>query len=353
MAAKVRVLIIDDSATMRETISHILSSDSDLEIIGTASDPYEAVPIMKRTAPDVILLDLEMPKMDGLTFLRKLMAQHPLPVVICSAHTTEGARVTFQAFEYGAVDIVTKPRLVSEADFADARITLSDALKAAARARPDRVAARAGMRRKLSADAVLAKGNPNERVASTDRIIVVGASTGGTQALASFLEAIPEDAPGIVIVQHMPEQFTWQFAQNLDTSCTIHVREAKDGDTVCRGTAFIAPGGKHTLLRREGNTYRLEVRDGPLVSRHRPSVDVLFRSAARYAGPNAVGVLMTGMGDDGAKGLLEMRQAGAMTFAQDESTCVVFGMPKSAIDIGAAVKVLPLHLLAAAALRGH
>lgn len=337
---------------MRETLGAILSGDPAIEVIGAASDPYEAVAIMKRNAPDVIMLDLEMPRMDGLTFLRKLMAQHPLPVVVCSSHTTEGAKVTFRAFEYGAVDIVNKPRLLSDADFEDARITLGDALKAAAGARSDRVAARAGMRRKLSADAVLSKGDPSECAASTDRIIFVGASTGGTQAIATLLEGFPAGCPGVVIVQHMPEQFTWQFAQHLDSTCAIHVREARDGDTVCRGTAFIAPGGRHTLVRREGNIYRIEVRDGPLVSRHRPSVDVLFRSAARYAGANAVGVLMTGMGDDGAQGLLEMRQAGALTLAQDEGSCVVFGMPKSAIELGAAAKVLPLRQLPSAALKG-
>lgn len=345
--------MIDDSATMRETLSQILRTDPDIEIVGSASDPYEAVNIMRTCVPDVILLDLEMPRMDGLTFLRKLMVQHPLPVVICSAHTREGSQVTFQAFEYGAVDIVTKPRLVTPEDFEDARIVLTDSVKAAARSRPDRVAARAGMRKKLSADAILAKGNPSERTVATDRVIVVGASTGGTQALATFLETIPADSPGIVVVQHMPEQFTRQFAQNLDSVCTIQVKEAENGDLVRRGSALVAPGGRHTLLRRDGSSYYVDVRDGPLVSRHRPSVDVLFRSAARFAGANAVGVIMTGMGDDGAQGLLEMRQAGAMTFAQDESTCVVFGMPKSAIDIGAAVRVLPLNLLAAAALRGR
>jgi two-component system chemotaxis response regulator CheB len=329
----------------------VLASDPALEVIGAAGDPYQAVAIMRDVAPDVITLDIEMPRMDGLTFLQRIMAQHPIPVIVCSSHATDGADATLRAFEFGAVDIITKPRVGTEEFFAESQIMICDAVKAAASVRPDRLAARRVTRRKLSADAMLAKGRPDATVAPSDRIIVVGASTGGTEAIGVFLEALPADAPAIVVVQHMPENFTRSFAQNLDSFCRLRVKEAADGDFVVPGTVLIAPGGKHTMLKRTGQRYLVEVRDGPLVSRHRPSVDVLFRSAARFAGANAIGVILTGMGDDGAQGMKEMHDAGARTFAQDEQTCVVFGMPREAIELGAVDETLPLGDLPAAVLR--
>lgn len=351
MRDPIKVLVIDDSLTVRRTLAELIGLDPELTLVGAAADPFEAVELMARNAPDVIALDLEMPRMDGLTFLRKLMQQHPLPVVICSNHATEGADATYQAFAYGAVDFVAKPQIGSAVAFEETRITLCDTLKAAARARRDRLVARAVSRRKLSADAILKKGDPARPIERTERIIVVGASTGGTEAVGTFLEAMPPDAPGIVVVQHMPGQFTASFARHLDSYCRIHVKEAAPDDVVRPGQALIAPGGRHTLIKRRGDGYAIEVRDGPLVARHRPSVDVLFRSAARYAGANAVGVILTGMGDDGAQGMKELRDAGAYTLAQDESTCVVFGMPGEAVRAGGVAEVLPLDRLARASLR--
>jgi two-component system chemotaxis response regulator CheB len=351
MSNPTKVLIVDDSPAVRQVMQEILSSDPAVRVIGAAGDPFEAVQIMRNVAPDVITLDIEMPRMDGLTFLQRIMAQHPIPVVICSSHATDGAEATLRAFEFGAIDIITKPRIGTEQFLAESQILVCDAVKAAATVRRDRLAARAGMRPKLSADAVLGKGRPDVVQAPTETVIVVGASTGGTEAVGVFLEALPEDAPGIVVVQHMPENFTRSFAHNLNSFCQIRVREAADGDVVRRGLALIAPGGKHTLLKRVGGQYQVEVRDGPLVSRHRPSVDVLFRSAARYAGANAVAVILTGMGDDGAQGMKELRQAGARTFAQDEASSVVYGMAKEAVRLGGVEQVLPLEALPAAALK--
>jgi two-component system chemotaxis response regulator CheB len=317
--------------------------------MGTAADPFVATERMREEVPDVITLDIEMPRMDGLTFLQKIMSQHPIPVVICSSLAEEGAQSTLKALEYGAVDIITKPHLGSKQFLEDSRIALCQAVKAAAAAqlrvlRPGRV-----VEPKLTADAILSPAT-HAMAETTEKVVAIGASTGGTEALKTLLEVLPPDAPGIVIVQHMPEMFTRAFANRLDGLCNITVKEAETNDTVLRGRALIAPGNHHLLLKRSGARYYVDIKDGPLVCRHRPSVDVLFRSAARYAGQNAVGVILTGMGDDGASGMLEMKQAGAVTIAQDEATCVVFGMPKEAIKRCAVDKVLPLQAVAGAIL---
>jgi len=346
---KIHVLIVDDSALVRRTLSDVLATDPEIEVIGAASDPFAAAEKINEQVPDVITLDIEMPKMDGLTFLQKLMAQHPIPVVICSSLAEEGAQSTLRALEYGAVDIITKPRLGSKQFLEESRQTLCGAVKAAASAhlRPRRDRA---VEPKLTADSVLARAT-GAMVETTEKIVAIGASTGGTEALRVLLEALPADAPGIVIVQHMPEMFTRAFARRLDGLCQVSVKEAESNDSVLRGRALIAPGNHHMLLQRSGARYYVDIKDGPLVCRHRPSVDVLFRSAARYAGQNAVGVIMTGMGDDGANGLREMKEAGAVTIAQDEESCVVFGMPNEAIKRNAVDRVLPLGSLAGTLLR--
>ncbi len=349
MMKKLRVLVVDDSASVRQTLREILESDPGIESVATASDPYVAVERIRQVLPDVITLDVEMPRMDGITFLKKLMRQHPIPVVICSTLTEKGSATALAALELGAVEILTKPRIGTREFLEESRILIVDAVKSAAGARvksgsqpsePPRVAP------KLTADAMLPPASSQAMVQTTEKVVAVGASTGGTEALREFFQALPVDAPGMVVVQHMPEKFTADFARRLDSLCRVTVREATDGESVLRGQVLIAPGNRHLLLKRSGARYYVEVRDGPLVSRHRPSVDVLFRSTARYAGRNAIGVIMTGMGDDGARGLLEMKVAGAMTFAQDEATCVVFGMPAEAIKLGGVARVLPLDRLA-------
>ncbi len=348
LAGKIHVLIVDDSALVRRTLADVLSSDPEIEVIATAADPYVAAERIRDQIPDVITLDIEMPRMDGLTFLQKIMTQHPIPVVICSSLAEEGAQSTLKALEYGAVDIITKPRLGSRQFLEDSRLTLCQAVKAAAAARI-RPHSTHTVEPKLTADSVLSRAT-GAMIETTEKVVAIGASTGGTEALKVLLEALPPNAPGMVIVQHMPEMFTRAFAQRLDSLCEISVKEAEPNDTVLRGRALIAPGNHHLLLRRSGARYYVDVKDGPLVSRHRPSVDVLFRSAARYAGQNAVGVIMTGMGDDGANGMLEMKQAGAFTIAQDEESCVVFGMPNEAIKRNAVDRVLPLTAIARAVL---
>ncbi len=347
---KIKVLIVDDSALVRQSLQEILSEDPMIEITGTAADPYAAAKKISEQVPDVITLDVEMPRMDGITFLQKIMAQHPIPVVICSTLTGEGSATALRALELGATEIITKPKLGTKQFFEESRIRFCDIIKAAASVNVKKISI-IDVQPKLTADAVIAKSTSKAMVQTTEKVVVVGASTGGTEALRIFLEAFPPDSPGIVIVQHMPENFTSAFARRLDGLCSITVKEAMDGDSVLRGRALIAPGNRHMLLKRSGARYFVEIKDGPLVSRHRPSVDVLFRSAARYAGKNAVGVIMTGMGDDGAKGMLEMKEAGAYTIAQDEKSCVVFGMPQEAIKTGGVDRVLPLEAIAMQVLR--
>jgi two-component system chemotaxis response regulator CheB len=350
---KIRVLIVDDSAVVRQTLSVILATDPKIEVIGTASDPFFAAKKIAQEIPDVITLDVEMPRMDGLTFLKKIMSQHPLPVVIISSLTAKGTETGIRALEYGAVEIITKPQMNTKEFIEESKIRICDAIKAAANAKVARktyltVQTPLEVQPKFSADAILPATNDYSMVKTTDIVIAVGASTGGTEALRIFLEELPVDVPGIIIVQHMPENFTRSFAERLDSLCKITVKEAQNGDSVTRGKALIAPGNYHMLLKRSGAKYYIEIQQGPLVNRHRPSVDVLFRSTARYAGKNAVGIIMTGMGDDGARGLLELKEAGAYTIAQDEKSCVVFGMPREAILLDAAQKILPLDKIASA-----
>ncbi len=339
MAGKIKVLIVDDSAVVRQVLTEILESDPEISVIGTAPDPLVAVDRIEHELPDVITLDVEMPRMDGITFLEKIMTQHPIPVVMCSSLTDKGCDTALRALELGAVAVLGKPQLGVKDFLKEARITICDTVKAAARARPRRVPK---IEKKLTADAVIAKTSGYAMVQTTERVVVIGASTGGTEALRCVLQEMPPDSPGIVVVQHMPEKFTRAFAASLNQTCRITVKEAEDQDSVTPGLALIAPGNYHTLLKRSGARYYVEVREGPLVSRHRPSVDVLFRSASRYAGRNAVGVILTGMGDDGARGMLEMKEAGAVTVAQDEASCVVFGMPAEAIRLGGVDHVVSL-----------
>jgi two-component system, chemotaxis family, protein-glutamate methylesterase/glutaminase len=352
MTKKIRVLIVDDSAVVRQTMSEILSSDPQIEVMATAGDPFIAAERIRDEVPDVITLDVEMPRMDGLTFLHKIMSQHPIPVVMCSSLTEKGSETALKALEYGAVEIIQKPRLGTKGFLEESRLRICDAVKAASQARVRRVSAVSRtVAPKLTADVIMEKPKSHAMVQTTEKVVVVGASTGGTEALRIFLESLPADSPGIVIVQHMPEGFTRAFSQRLDGLCRITVKEAADNDTVVRGRALIAPGNHHVLLKRSGARYYVEIKDGPLVSRHRPSVDVLFRSAARYAGKNAVGVIMTGMGDDGAHGMLEMKQAGAVNIAQDEASCIVFGMPNEAIKLGGVDYIRPLDAISREVLR--
>jgi len=344
---KIKVLIVDDSAMVRQVLKEIFQTDPMIEVLDTASNPYRAAHVLQNELPDVITLDIEMPKMDGLTFLKKIMAQHPIPVIIISSLTAAGTESAIKAMEYGAVDIITKPQMATKQFFEESRIILCDAVRAAAmsktiqKSKPSPPPTPTSP--KYSADVIIAAPKKNNNVKNTDTIIAVGASTGGTEAIRVFLETLPLDSPGIVIVQHMPENFTKSFANRLNELCRISVKEAENDDSLTRGKALIAPGNKHMILKRDGTRYFVEIKDGPLVNRHRPSVDVLFRSAARYAGPNGIGIIMTGMGDDGAKGLFEMKEAGAVTIAQDENSCVVFGMPKEAIKLNAVQKVLPIE----------
>jgi two-component system, chemotaxis family, protein-glutamate methylesterase/glutaminase len=344
------VLVVDDSAVVRQILTEILVRDRSVTV-STASNPFIALEKMSAARPDVIVLDLEMPEMDGLSFLQAVMATDPIPVVVCSGLAAEGTEAAFRAIEAGAVAVVAKPRLGVKGFLHDSAVLLRDTVIAAARAR-----VRAPVRRLPSVSAVAAPA-PGARAGrpalstTTDKIIAIGASTGGTEALRTILEAMPPDAPGLLVVQHMPEGFTRAFADRLDRTCRIDVKEATDGDRVLEGRALIAPGQRHLTLKRTGGHYSVEVSDGPLVSRHRPSVDVLFRSVAAAAGANAIGAILTGMGDDGAAGLLEMKQAGAVTLAQDEASCVVFGMPRAAIERGAVDHVVALDQMAPNVLR--
>jgi two-component system chemotaxis response regulator CheB len=382
--AAIKVLVVDDSAVVRQVLGRILSADPAFEVMAAASDPIIAMERMKKAWPDVIVLDIEMPRMDGITFLKKIMSERPTPVVICSSLTESGARTTLDAMVAGAVAVVVKPKLGIK-DFLlggshDLVATVKEAARANVKGHVARITPRkttpimtvqrttggiktmprtsggikttprttGGMKpvpAKLTADVILPAGDGGALVMTTERIVAIGTSAGGTQALHVVLSALPRVCPGIVVVQHMPPQFTAAFAARLDSLCEITVKEAHSGDRVVRGTALIAPGGKHMLLKRSGAQYHVDVVAGPLVNRHRPSVDVLFRSAARCAGSNALGIIMTGMGDDGAAGLLEMRKAGARTVAQDEETCVVYGMPKEAVRRGAVDRILPLEAI--------
>jgi two-component system, chemotaxis family, protein-glutamate methylesterase/glutaminase len=360
---KIKVFIIDDSAVVRQTLTDILSSNREIEVIGVASNPVIAAKKLEKDFPDVIVLDLEMPQMDGITFLKKIMKEYPVPVVICSSKAEEGSTNALQVLEYGAIDIIHKPKLGTKLFLEESRVLISDVIIAAylsgRKIKNKKKNIQVLLNKdveyrvnpKLSADVILPKPRRPINLETTEKVIVVGASTGGTEAIRIFLEAMPIDSPGIVIVQHMPEKFTTAFSRRLDSICKISVKEAENNDTVLRGRALIAPGNYHTLLKRSGARYYVEVREGPLVCRHRPSVDVLFRSTARYAGKNAVGVIMTGMGDDGAMAMKEMHDAGSYNIAQDEKSCIVFGMPKEAIKKGGINEILSLNRIAEAVLR--
>lgn len=375
----IKVMIVDDSAVVRQVLVELLRTEQGMEVIAAVADPLFAMQRMKARWPDVIVLDVEMPRMDGITFLRKLMQEHPTPVIICSTLTEAGAPMTLEALAAGAVSIVTKPKADLKGFLQDSAAELAAAIRTAARAnlkslvrRASRAAAAAGAASaaratatsagaptsggaatsggarpavKYTADVILSPAGERAMTRTTERVVALGTSTGGTQALQEVLSALPKVCPGLVIVQHMPPQFTAAFAQRLNALCQIEVREARDRDRVMPGCALIAPGGRHMLLQRSGAQYYVEVREGPPVNRHCPSVDVLFRSVAKAAGRNALGAIMTGMGDDGARGLKEMRDAGAGTIAQDEASCVVFGMPKEAIRMQAVERVLPLEEL--------
>jgi two-component system, chemotaxis family, protein-glutamate methylesterase/glutaminase len=353
MNATAKVLIVDDSAVVRQVLSGLIGAAPGLQVVAACADPLLAMERMKLQWPDVIVLDVEMPRMDGITFLRRIMDERPTPVVICSTLTEKGAKTTMEAMAAGAVAIVTKPRLGLKQFLSEAADELLQTVRAAARANPRRLGARpaagaspAAVPAKHTADVILAPASGRAMTQTTERVVAIGTSTGGTQALEEVLTALPRVSPGIVIVQHMPEKFTEAFAARLHSVCAIEVKEARANDRVLPGRALIAPGGRHLLLRRNGAQYVVDVVDGPLVNRHRPSVDVLFRSVAKCAAANALGIIMTGMGDDGAAGLLEMRNAGAQTLAQDEDSCVVFGMPKEAIKRGAVQKTVPLGAIA-------
>jgi two-component system chemotaxis response regulator CheB len=331
---KIKVLIVDDSAIVRKIFSEELSAEPDIEVVGTAPDPYVARDKIVQLKPDVITLDIEMPRMDGLTFLRKLMKYYPLPVIIVSSLSSKGSKMALEAIEDGAVEVLAKPG--ASYSVGDMGVQLKEKIRAASRVKVS-----------SSRPSPLVSSAPVEKVRlalseTTQKIIAIGASTGGTVALKEVLIKLPANTPGLVIVQHMPAQFTKAFADRLNGICPISVKEAQDGEAVLNGQALIAPGNFHMLLRRSGAKYYVQVKDGPMVHHQRPAVDVLFNSVAQYAGANAVGVILTGMGADGAQGLLKMKQAGAKTLAQDEASCVVFGMPKEAIKAGAADQVVPL-----------
>lgn len=351
----INVLVVDDSTSSRVMLRRIIESDPSLQVQAMAQDAYSAARQMKVALPDVILLDLEMPGMDGMTFLRKIMEQRPMPVVICSSLTETGSERSLEALEAGAVDVILKPSPTDEASRQEATMRICDALHAAAQSRgkgrrpqPRVTPPPLIPTPKLTADEILPPPNTLKTLPLTEPIICIGASTGGTEALREVLCALPPDAPGIVVVQHMPKGFTAAFAKRLDSLAAIQISEARDGMSVGRGEAIIAAGDTHMLLRRANNGYRVQVVDGPSVSRHRPSVDVLFRSGATAAGRNTLGIIMTGMGDDGARCLGEIKAAGGMTIAQDEASCVVYGMPREAVRMGHAMQTLPLDRIAAA-----
>ncbi len=338
MNTKIKVLVIDDSALIRSILKEIINSQSDMICAGTAPDPLVARDMIKSLNPDVLTLDVEMPKMDGLDFLEKLMRLRPMPVVMVSSLTESGSEITFRALELGAIDFVTKPKLDISRGIQEYADVITDKIRAASKAKLNTKISL--VQKSKNADGVLPA--LSNKIITTEKLIIVGASTGGTEAIKDFLVKLPPDCPGILITQHMPEAFTNSFAKRLDGLCNISVKEAVDGERILPGHAYIAPGHSHLLLKRSGANYITELNQGPPVNRHRPSVDVLFRSAADWAGANAIGVILTGMGKDGAAGMLEMKQKGAYNFAQNEESCVVFGMPKEAIAAGGVDEVVAL-----------
>lgn len=337
---KIKVLIVDDSALIRGVMKEIINSQPDMEVVGVAPDPLVARDLIKQTNPDVLTLDVEMPKMDGLDFLERLMRLRPMPVVMVSSLTERGSEVTMRALELGAVDFVTKPKASIQSGLLEYTELITDKIRIASRAKVKALSAAAGAQGAAAGISLAHVRNP---LTSSEKLIIIGASTGGTEAIKEFLVQLPPDCPGILITQHMPPGFTRSFANRLDKLSRISVKEAEGGERILPGHAYLAPGHSHLLLVRSGANYMTKLDQGPPVNRHRPSVDVLFHSAAISAGKNAVGVILTGMGKDGAAGMLEMRKAGAYNLAQDEASCVVFGMPKEAIAVGATHEVAPLH----------
>jgi two-component system chemotaxis response regulator CheB len=341
---KIRVLVIDDSALIRSVLKEIVNREDDMECVGAAPDPLAARELIKILNPDVLTLDVEMPKMDGLDFLQRLMRLRPMPVLMISTLTERGSNITFRALELGAVDFVVKPKLDIARGMEEYAIEITDKIRAVAQAQVRKKIIEPQIQEKFSADAILP--STKGRYSSTEKLIVIGASTGGTEAIKEVLNKLPADAPGVLVTQHMPEHFTKSFADRLNSLCRISVKEAEHNERILPGYAYIAPGNSHLLIKRSGARYMVELNQGPLVNRHRPSVDVLFRSAANVAGANALGIILTGMGKDGVQGMLEMKQAGSFTIAQDEASCVVFGMPKEAIAAGGVREVLPLQNIA-------
>lgn len=359
--SKIKVLVVDDSAVIRQVMTEIIKGDSILELDAAVVDPIFAMKRMEINWPDVIVLDVEMPRMDGITFLKKVMAEHPTPVVMCSTLTATGTETALEAMAAGAIDIITKPKMGAKAHLLEENKRIINVIKSAAKARnldklntvskiSNKVSA--PVAKKFNADVMLDKVT-TAMTQTTESIVAIGTSTGGTQALEVVLTALPKVCPGIVVVQHMPEKFTAAFANRLNGICDVDVREAKDQDRVLPGVVLIAPGGKHMTLKRSGALYIVEVKDGPLVNRHRPSVDVLFRSVAKFAGKNALGIIMTGMGDDGAHGLLEMREVGSKTLGQNEATCIVYGMPKEALKLGGVEEEIDLDEVATRIVRSY
>ena len=345
MSKKIKILIVDDSTLVRKSLSQVFAEDEELQVIGEAVDPYQAAKELKKMAPDVITLDIEMPKMDGITFLKKLMSQHPIPVVVISTLTQKGTTTAIKALEYGAVEVIAKPKINTKEELFDKSEYLRTVIKSAAKANLSKLVLDEATDVGLGNSSIYTKANQ-----LTEKVVAMGASTGGTSALKMILKGLSALSPGVVVVQHMPEFFTKQFADRLNQECEIYVKEAEDGDKLYKGQALIAPGNKHMMLKGSPSNFHVQIMDGPRVNHHRPSIDVLFKSVARYAGNWAIGVLLTGMGRDGANGMLEMKNAGSHNIAQNENTSVVFGMPKEAIKLGAAHEVLPLEMIGAAML---